>query len=249
VREPIVINDPLLRRMARILLWLAILIGGGTLGYAVLERWPLRDGFFMTVITLSTVGYGETHNLSPLGRWFTTGLIFCCIVGMTCWTAVLTSFVVENEISGRYIRRRMMKMASQIKEHTIVCGSGMMANVVLDRLMRKRLPVVVIDECKDRLEELRQKYRSLVTIEGNATNEMTLAEAGLLSASNVVAAMDNDVDNLLVVITCKDSGRDIRVLARSNDISIANRMRKAGADEIISPCLLSGNRVAEVILA
>ena len=240
--------DPLLRRMASILLFLSIIVGCGTLGYALLERWPLGDGFFMTIITMSTVGYGETHDLSPAGRWFTSGLILCCIVGMTIWTAALTSFVVEGDVNGRYIRRRMKKMASKLKEHTIVCGSGTMSGVVLERLLRKRLPVVIIDECKERLDELRQKYRSLITIEGKATNEMHLVEGGLLSASHVVAAMENDIDNLLVVITCKDSGRDIRVLARSNDISIANRMRKAGADEIVTPCFLSGNRVADVIL-
>jgi voltage-gated potassium channel len=238
-----------MRRLGTVLLWLAVLVGFGTIGYAVLEHWPLRDGFFMTVITLSTVGYGETHDLSPPGRWFTAGLIFLCIIGMTCWTAALTSFVVEGDLDGRYLRRRMQKMVSDLKDHTIVCGSGMMATVVLERLMRKRVPVVLVDDRPDQLAMLRQKYRSLLTIEGKATNELTLAEAGLVAARHVVAAMDSDVDNLLVVITCKDVGRDITVLARANDVSIANRMRKAGADEIISPCLLSGNRVAEVILA
>ena len=242
------IGDPLIRRLAKVLLWLVFLVVIGTVGYALLEQWSLSDGFFMTIITLSTVGYGETNELTEIGQWFTSGLILCCLVGMTCWTAILTSFVVENNITGRYLLRRMLKMAAKVKDHTIVCGSGNMANVVLDRLMRQRIPVVVLDESKERLEELRQKYRSLITIEGNATNEMKLADAGLLSASNVVAAMESDIDNLLVVISCKDSGRDVRVLARSNDISIANRMRKAGADEIISPCFLSGNRVAEVIL-
>ncbi len=139
-------------------------------------------------------------------------------------------------------------MVSNLNDHTILCGSDMMATVILDRLMRKRVPVVLVDDQPDKLAALRQKYRSLLTIEGKATNELTLAEAGLVAARHVVAAMDSDVDNLLVVITCKDMGGGITVLARANDASIANRMRKAGADEIISPCLLSGNRVAEVIL-
>ena len=139
-------------------------------------------------------------------------------------------------------------MISGLKNHTIVCGAGLMGQVVIEKLLQKKQPVVLIDPNAALLDQLRQRYRQLLTVTGEATNELTLAEANVLEAKHVVAAMDAEIDNLLVVITCKDMGNDIAVYARSNDHTIANRMRKAAADEVISPCQISGERVAAMIL-
>ena len=111
----------------------ASLLTMGTAGYVILEGWPVHDGLFMTIITMSTVGYGETHQLTPAGRCFTTLLIFCCIVGMTYWTASLTSFIVEQDLSGSLARRRMLRMISKLKEHVVICGSGPMAQALVGK--------------------------------------------------------------------------------------------------------------------
>lgn len=139
-------------------------------------------------------------------------------------------------------------MVAQLKNHTIVCGSGLMAQAVIERLVGARQPVVVVSDNPEQIKQLRKRFRRLLIVEGKATDELTLAEANVLEAANVVAAMDSEIDNLLIAITCKDMGRDIAVFARSNDITIANRMRKAGVDEVISPCQLCGDRVAQLIL-
>lgn len=220
----------------------------GTAGYIAIERWPVGDSLFMTVITLASVGYGETHPLSPMGRLFTVGLIACCVAGMTFFSAVLTSFFVERDLAGHFQLRRTKKMISQLKNHTIVCGAGLMGQVVIERLLQRKKPVVLIDKDENELARLRQRHRQLLTIVGDATNELTLAEANLLEADHVVAALDAEIDNLLVAITCKDMGHDIAVYARSNDHTIANRMRKAAVDEVISPCQIGGERIAEIIL-
>jgi len=242
------VDDLFFRRLIKVFLCVIGLVVFGTTGYVLIEGWSPLDGFYMTVITLSTVGYGEIQTLTPPGRYFTAALIFFCLVSMTCWTAALTSFIVESDLQGSFLRRRTLKMVAQLKKHTIVCGSGLMAQAVIERLVRARQPVVVVSDNPEEIKQLRKRFRRLLIVEGKATDELTLAEANVLEAKNVVAAMESEIDNLLIAITCKDMGRDIAVFARSNDITIANRMRKAGVDEVISPCQLCGDRVAQLIL-
>ena len=138
-------------------------------------------------------------------------------------------------------------MIESLKQHTIVCGSGPVAAAVIERLMRRRMPLVVVDDDQERLNALKKKHRGLLIVEGKGSDELQLAKANLLDASNVVAAMDSELDNLLICITCQDIGSGISVIAKSNDMTIANRMRKAGVNEVISPYQLSGERVVEMI--
>lgn len=241
-------RQPIHRRLLLISGTVVLLVAAGTLGYAYLEGWPIDDGFFMTVITFSTVGYGETNELTTAGRIFTSILIFFCLVATTCWTATLTSFVIENDLSGHFVRRRMSKMIEQTKGHTIVCGSGPTAHAVIERLLKKRIPVVVVDGDKKRVEALCRRFRRLMFVEGDPTSELALAKANIMTASNVIAALESEMDNLLIIITCRDIGENIAVYAQSNDASIASRMRKVGVDEVISPVQLCGDRMVDLIV-
>ncbi|MFK7817378.1 MAG: TrkA family potassium uptake protein [Planctomycetaceae bacterium] len=241
-------NELPFRRLLKAAYFLLGVLLLGTFGYMVVEGWGFADSFYMTVITVSTVGYGETNTLSPDGRAFTSGLIFLSLVSMTGWSAVLTSFLVESDLSGNFQRRKTARMISQLKGHTIVCGTGLMAQAVIERLARKRTDVVVIDSDAEALDTLKKRFRRLLVLEGEGTNEMNLAKANVLEASHVVAATDSETDNLLIGITCKDMGPNLTVIARSNNISIANRMRKSGIDEVISPSQLGGERVTDLIL-
>ncbi len=236
-------------RLIRVGVLLFGLVLFGSIGYVILEGGDFADGFYMTVITLSTVGYGETRELTQYGRWFTSILICLCVVGMTCWTAALTSFLIDIDLGGNLLRRRMVQVISKLAGHTIVCGSNQMAEVVIERLTRKRKKVVVVDEDKDRLAELQKRYRRIMTIEGAATNELNLADANVLSAANVVAALPSDLDNLLIAITCRDLNEEIAVYAESNDLTVANRMRKAGVDRVVNPSQLCGMHVSDQILS
>jgi voltage-gated potassium channel len=236
-----------MKRLLRALSLLGLLVTVGTCGYIWIEGWHPRDGFYMTVITLSTVGYGETNDLSEAGRSFTSLLIFFCLIGMTYWSAALTSLIVERELSGQSARRRMLKMISKLKDHVIVCGTEPMAHTLIEKLIRKRIPVVLIDEDPAEIEQFKKRFRRLHVVVGNPTNEMTLAEANILNAKTVVAALHQEVDNLLIGITCKDIGKDIMVLAKSNDPILGNRMRKSGIDHVISPAQLCGDHMAGMI--
>ena len=161
MKLPLPTDNPMLRRMVIVGTGLMALVAVGTTGYWLIEGWPLADCFFMTVITMSTVGYGEIHELSSVGRWFTSALIFMCLIGMTGWTAILTSFIVESDLSGYFHRKRTTRMISALKDHTIVCGSGLMAQAIVERLCRKRMDVVIVDEDVEQLAVLKKKFRKL----------------------------------------------------------------------------------------
>lgn len=228
---------------------LVLIVLSGTLGYAWLEGWSVGDGFYMTMITLSTVGYGETNELSSTGRIFTVSLIVACLFTTTCWTAALTSVLIEDDLSGRFSMRRMKRMIDKLQGHTIVCGTGLLAQAVIERLMPKRVDVVLIDSDAKSIELLKRRFRKLMVVEGNATSELTLAQANIANAKTVVAATDSEIDNLLIGITCKDVAASLSVIAQANDPTITNRMRKAGVDEILSPIQLCGERVAQWVSA
>lgn len=236
-------------RLVRMMLIFAVVVLIGSIGYVVLEGWNFEDGFYMTIITLSTVGYGETRELSQQGRWYTSGLIFASFMIMTSWTAALTSFLVDIDLGGNLFRRKMLQMISNLTNHTIVCGSSRMSEVIIEQLVRQRKDVVVIDEDEERLNELRQRFRKILVVNGAATNELQLAQANVLSAGHVVAALPNDLDNLLIAITCRDLNQDSMIYAKSNDATVANRMRKAGVDVVVSPSQICGSHVSGQIIA
>lgn len=237
-------SSPLIHRVAQVSLWMAAIIVLGTAGYSMIEGWSTLDGFYMSVITVATVGYGETQELSSIGRLFTCLLIFISIICLSCWTACLTSLFVEGDLTGAFSFRRARKMAKAMQDHTIICGSGTMAQATLDILLRKRQAVVVIDSDKQTLASVRRRYPNIAIIEDNAVNELALSSANVLEARCVIAATESDFDNLMIAMTCKDLGTELHVIARSDDRHVASRMMKLGVEKVISPFQISGEQAA-----
>jgi voltage-gated potassium channel len=246
--EPNVMVDPLIRRILKFTCLLASVLVLGTFGYMMIEGWNTPDGFYMTVITLATVGYGETQELSGFGRLFTCFLILISIVSLSCWTACLTSLFVEGDLTGTFNQKKAKKMAQSMTSHTIICGSGTMAQTVLAILIRKQLSVVLIDADVEQLKHIRGRYPNLSIIESSAIDEMALANANVLEAASVIAALDSDFDNLMIAMTCKDLGTDVKVIARSDDMQVASRMLKIGVEKVICPFQVSGEQAADFVL-
>ena len=134
------------QRVTKLACIVAALIVVGTVGFTLVERWPLLDALYMTVITISTVGFGEINQLGPAGRVFTASLILVSIVCMCCWTAGITSVFVEGDIRGVFLHRRMKRMATRMKDHIIVCGSGVFARSILELLYGGRHQLVVVSD-------------------------------------------------------------------------------------------------------
>lgn len=238
-------TETLFRRAMRFAMLPALALVLGTIGYMLIEGWSTQDGFYMSVITLATVGYGETQELSSQGRLFTCFFIFFSIICLSCWTACLTSLFVEGELTGAFNQKRAKKMANSLKGHTIICGSSTMAKTVLEILVRKQAGVVLIDGNSEELKLIRKRYPKISIIESSAVDELTLSHANVLHAKSVVAALDSDFDNLMIAMTCKDLGTDINVIARSDDLHVARRMWKLGVEKVICPHQISGETAAE----
>lgn len=242
-------SDQPIRRLVVILVWLIILILLATLGYCWIEGWSVSDAAYMSLITISTVGYGETRPLGEAGRWFTGSLIFVSLVSMTVWTAILTSFIVERDLSGYFKEAKARRMIAAMKNHTVICGASQMAVLVIDRLSRQGTQLVLIDEDQTQLDAMKKKFRKLQVICGSPVSELVLARSNILMAKHVIASTESDLSNLLIGITCRDLGSHLNVIAESNDPSIANRMRKSGINEVISPFELGSQEIAGFVIS
>lgn len=246
--EMIAKNDPLIRRIIHLTFWVLMVLVFGTVGYVFIEGWSTEDGLYMSVITLATVGYGETQELSGIGRLFTCLLIFVSIICLSCWTACLTSLFVEGDLTGSFKKRKAKRMSKSMTGHTIVCGSGIMAQTVLGILVRKGAKVVVVDSNSDMLDGIQRQFPGTPVIHSPAVDEIALASANVLNAKCIVAACDSDFDNMMISMTCKDLGTEIKVIARSDDSNVASRLIKIGVEKVICPYQLSGEQAAEFAL-
>jgi voltage-gated potassium channel len=218
----------------------------GTLGYRLLEGWQWFDGLYMTVITLATIGYGEVHPLTPMGRAFTILLI---LVGVTVFgflVSVLTQMVVENQIADALGRRRLFKDISQLKDHYILCGAGRVGLRIIDELKRKDVDYVIIERDEVVAEKLLTKG-NLVLI-GDATDETVLEGARVRSAKALITAASNDAENVYIVLTTRGLNPNIYIVTRANDQAAERQLLRAGANKVISPVLIGSHRMAQAAL-
>lgn len=215
----------------------------GTVGFVVLEDWSIGDAFYMTVITVSTVGFGEIHPLSSHGRIFASFLIIGGL-GTAVYTFTrLGQVVLEGELLGGLGRRRMRKELSSLSDHFILCGFGRATKPVADGLAHKALPFCVI-EMNPAIETTLQDLGYLYLID-DATSDEALEEAGIKHARAVLTLLPSDADNLYVTVTAKALNPDIRVIARAADERGEVKLRRGGAHEVISPYNLASHRILQ----
>ncbi|MEM6365368.1 MAG: NAD-binding protein [Planctomycetota bacterium] len=226
---------------------MSLLIVAGTLGFVAIEGWSIADSLYMTIVTVSTVGYGETNELTPRGRAFASSLISVSIVLMACWTAGVTSFLVSGQLSGKFYLRTIKKRMSRMNEHVIVCGGGAAARTLIHQLQTQRKQIAVIASDPAELAMLRQCYPDLSLIDAEPKSEMAMFDANVLQASHLVAATESDFDNLLIIITGKSLGTDLQVISLAKSPDLASRMFKVGADDVVCPLVIGGEHVASLI--
>ena len=225
----------------------AILLLLGTMGFVLIEGWPVADSVYMVIITMSTVGYGEVQDLTPVGRMFASGLITVSIVLMACWTAGITSFLVSGQLTGQFQRRRDQKMIHQMKDHVVVCGGGTTALTVIQQLVMQGKSIVAIANDPAEMRAIKNISSEIPVIEDDPKSELALIDSNVLNAAHLVAAAEDDYDNLLIVITGKGLGVDIRVISFAQSTELASRMFKVGADDVVCPLVIGGEHVANLI--
>ncbi|MFQ5743622.1 MAG: potassium channel family protein, partial [Acidobacteriota bacterium] len=221
-------------------------VSAGAAAYHWLEGWSLLDSFYMVVITLSTVGFGEVRPLSPSGQVVTMGVILFGLMALTLVVGSVTRMVLEGEIRRVLGRRRMERDVGKLTDHYIVCGYGRVGKVVCRELADDGVPLVVVDNDPEMLAQIDVDGHLVVL--GDATEEPTLVAAGIERAKGLILALPNEADNVYVTLQAKEHNPQLFVLARSISDHGERRLRAVGADRMVSPNRLGAQRIAQSVL-
>ncbi len=213
----------------------------------IIEGWPLMDAVYMTIITLTTVGYGEVHKVSEIGQIYTMILIVLG-VGFILYVAGATvQFMVEGRIRTVLGRQRLNKKIKRLREHYIVCGYGRIGRVLCKKLRRSPIGLVVIEKSADLVPVMEED--GVLYIAGDASDESHLIQAEIQHAKGLVAALGSDTENVFLVLTAKQLNPDIYIMARSNLETSKAKLKAAGADTVESPYEMGAARMAQRILS
>lgn len=225
----------------------------GVVGYYYIgqAQWSLLDCAYMVLITITTVGYAEILPVAdyPYGRVFTMGLVASGMGISIYFLSSLTAFIIEGDLRRALWRRRVHKRLDKTRDHFIVCGVGETGGSVVEELVRSGQTVVVIETDPSHIERLERRVETpFIAIEGDATEDEVLLEAGVERAQGIVATLHTDRDNLFVVVTARQLRHDLRIISRAVDERAGQKLLRAGADAVVSPNQIGGHRMAHELL-
>lgn len=247
--------SPLIKRLLVGFFVLVAVVAGGTMGYFMIGdgHWPLRDCLYMTVITTTTVGYGEVlpgMDTVPHAREFTMVLLLFGTGSIVYFASTVTAFIVEGDLKNVLFANRMKKRIKRMKDHIVVCGAGSTGRNVIKELLKIGIPVIAIDTDESTLKEIaddhpKAEYSFLV---GDATEDEMMDGANLVQARGLVAALSSDKDNLYLTVSARQMNPTIRIVARCAEISHVEKIKRSGADAVVSPNHIGGMRlVSEMV--
>ena len=225
--------------------WLLMVVAG-TLGYMAIEGWNLMDSLYMTVITYSTVGYGEVHSISKVGEVYTMCLIFLGVGFYLYVAGAIIQFMVEGKIRIIMGRRKLDWDINHLKDHYVVCGYGRIGKVLCETLQDANIDFIVIDNNDALLPTM--DADKVLYICANAADEDVLLKAGITRAKGLVAALATDTDNVFLILTAKQLAPQLKVMARASGRSSKMKFKAAGADFIESPYEMGAVRMAQRII-
>ncbi len=225
---------------------LGALLCTGTVGYRWIEQMPFFDAFYLTVITVTTVGFGEVHPLSVPGRVFTIVMIFLGVMVGTFSLTTIASFVFSGDWRAYWRDRRQSKMIGRLNDQVILCGYGRVGRHVAEELRSEGLPFVVIDPLPERIADLEEK--GFLGILGDAAQEANLRAAGIERAHGLIAAANGDAENVFIVLTAHTMRPDLTIAARADSEESEPKLRRAGATRVILPYHLTGRRLVSMIM-
>lgn len=209
------------------------IVGLGTVGYMIIEGWSFFDSAYMTIITITAVGYNEVHEISKVGRLFTVMLIFVGIGFCIYVAGAVVQFMVEGQIRTILGRKILDKKINKLKNHYIVCGYGRIGRVLCRKLRRKPVDLVVIENDKTMIPMM-DKDKVLYVL-GSAEDEMILLKAGIKQAKGLIAVLATDIDNVFLVLTARQLNSDIFIMARAGKNKSKSKLLAAGANQVESP--------------
>jgi voltage-gated potassium channel len=248
-------GSSLTKRLAMGLVLLVVVMIGGGIGYYLIGhgRWALGDCVYMTVITVTTVGYGEV--LSDMehvayARTFTMILLVFGTGSIVYFASTVTAFIIEGDLRNVLFASRLKKRMKRMKDHVVVCGAGSTGRNVIEELLTTGVPVLAIDMRESELREIAEKFprAEFTYLVGDATDDDIMAQTGLERARGLVAALSSDKDNLYLTVSGRQSNPSVRIVARCAELSHVEKIRKSGADAVVSPNYIGGMRLVSELL-
>jgi voltage-gated potassium channel len=234
------------RRFLLIPLAIATTLMLGTVGFTLIEGYPPFDAFYMTLTTMTTVGYMEVHPLSRVGRIFNSFLIFVGTTTIFISIGAMTQFIIELEFGDAFAKRRNKRMIEKLKDHFIICGYGRVGRGAAAELQHAGVQFVVVDSNPDRVEMA--MTAGMLAANADSTRDETLRLVGIERARGLVAALSTDADNLFVLLSAKGLNPAIYVATRAAEDGAEAKMRRAGADAVFAPYSITGHRLAQSLL-
>lgn len=240
--------------MRRRLLHRAIFIAGllcftllvGTVGFVLIEHYTWFDAFYMTLTTITTVGYQELRPLSHPGRIFNSFLILFGVSAMFLSVGAMTQTIIELELQDPYGKRRKLTMIHQLKDHFIVCGFGRVGRNASYQLKRASAPFVVLDRNEQRIAKALDA--GMLALQADATQDDSLREAGVLRARGLIAALPSDAENLFIILSAKALSPNLTIVTRVAEEESSEKLRRAGADTVLTPYAMAGRQLADALI-
>ena len=218
----------------------------GVIGYMVISGMSFIDAFYMTAITLSTVGYREVVPLTPVAQLFTVALIFSGLGVVLYGASLVAGDVIEGRLQRVFGRRRVQRQIEQLADHYVVCGFGRMGRIVCKELTAKPARFVVVEKDPDAIRHIEEEGH--LYVDGDATEDAVLTQAGIARARGLVSALSRDEDNVYVVLSARQLNPDLLIVARAEDERSETKLLRAGATRVVSPYVIGGSRMAGALL-
>jgi voltage-gated potassium channel len=236
--------EELKRSVILSLLLITLTILFGTIGYIIIEGWSIIDSFYMTIITIASVGYKEVHELSDYGRVFTILLIIGGVGTVLYALNNGAKLILEGELKEIFGRKRLEKKIKELKDHYIICGYGRMGKIICRELKENKIKFVVIEKKPDILEEI----EDILLVQGDATKDEILKGAGITRAKGLISVLPTDAENLFVVLSARELNPYLFIVARAGEEGSEQKLLRAGADRVVSPYHIGGLRIAHTVL-
>ena len=218
-----------------------------TIGLIIIEDYSFIDAFYMAVITISTVGFGEVEPLTPTGRLFISVMIIVNIGVVAYALATFSYYVIEGKLFEQMEHKRMQHRVNALKNHTIICGFGRYGREVVRHLIQQKRPFVIIDVSEEKFNLPEFENENLLYVVGDANRDNVLVEAGISRASSLITALNDDSDNLFIVLSAKELNAELQIVSRAHQARSRQKLRKAGANHVIMPEQIGGFYMATLI--
>ncbi|MEA3359939.1 MAG: potassium channel protein [Thermodesulfobacteriota bacterium] len=228
-----------------IIIFIALILAGIS-GYMIIEGWDIFDAIYMTVITISSVGYQEVHETGPGGRIFTIILIVFGIFLITYIVGLVAEIFIEGEIRSILGRKKLDRKIQSLKNHYIICGYGRIGRTICNVLTKRSIPLIVIEKEEQARQELEQD--KILYIDRDATHEDALIDAGVKRAKGLVSVVSSDPENVYITLTARGLNRELFILSRAEYSATKAKLLQAGANKVILPYDIGARRMAQAII-